>query len=178
MKPMIAVSAVATAVALALLAGCNSDNQTTTTPTITEYQYSTKAVHSPAGCRPPPIQVAPAGVHVGVHRAGGAPRLAVVTLQSEISMRADQADWEQAASEGPSPLWARPWATRWIRVTAANQKMGYGLLSQRGKDEHASWPPVWPIASNPAGRRRAHCLKVETSGRIAPTRAPTTSCRA
>ena len=41
-------SYVCAAVALGLVAGCNSDSQTSTPkPTITEYQYSTKAVYAP-----------------------------------------------------------------------------------------------------------------------------------
>ena len=65
-------------------------------------------------------------------------------------------------------------------VTAANQTLGYGLLSALGKEEHANLatrlaerlPTLLTTESTPL------CLKVETSGRIAPTKAPTSSCRA
>lgn len=166
MKPMIAVSAVATAVALALLAGCNSDNQTTTTPTsptITEYQYSTKAVYA-AKQDAATYQAAPAGFTpvftelVARHgsRSLSSPKYDVLTKQI----------WEQAASEGALTALGQTLGHKVDLVTAANEKMGYGLLSQRGKDEHAQ------LATRLADRLPtllegdgAHCLKVETSGK-------------
>lgn len=163
MKPMIAVSAVATAVALALLAGCNSDNQTTTTPTITEYQYSTKAVYA-AKQDAATYQAAPAGFKpvftelVARHgsRSLSSPKYDVLTKQI----------WEQAASEGALTTLGQTLGHKVELVTAANQKLGYGLLSQRGKDEHAN------LATRLADRlptlledSSSHCIKVETSGK-------------
>ena len=164
MKPMISISAVATAVALALLGGCNSDSQTTTdTPTITEYQYSTKAVYTPQQSATT-YQAAPTGFNpvftelVARHgsRSLSSPKYDVLTKQI----------WEQAASEGALTALGQTLGHKVDLVTAANEKMGYGLLSQRGKDEHAQ------LATRLADRlptlledSSLHCLKVETSGK-------------
>ena len=164
MKPMISISAVATAVALALLGGCNSDSQTTTdTPTITEYQYSTKAVYTPQQSATT-YQAAPTGFNpvftelVARHgsRSLSSPKYDVLTKQI----------WEQAASEGALTALGQALGHKVDLVTAANEKMGYGLLSQRGKDEHAQ------LATRLADRlptlledSSLHCLKVETSGK-------------
>ena len=122
MKPMISISAVATAVALALLGGCNSDSQTTTdTPTITEYQYSTKAVYTPQQSATT-YQAAPTGFNpvftelVARHgsRSLSSPKYDVLTKQI----------WEQAASEGALTALGQTLGHKVDLVTAANEKMG------------------------------------------------------
>lgn len=163
MNRITSVSAVAASVAMALLAGCNSDNQTTTTPTITEYQYSTKAVYA-AKQDAATYQAAPAGFTpvftelVARHgsRSLSSPKYDVLTKQI----------WEQAASEGALTTLGQTLGHKVELVTAANQKLGYGLLSQRGKNEHAN------LATRLADRlptlledSSSHCIKVETSGK-------------
>ncbi len=167
MKPMIVVSAVATAVALALLAGCNSDSQTTThtptLPTITEYQYSTKAVYA-AKQDAATYQAAPAGFTpvftelVARHgsRSLSSPKYDVLT----------KLVWEEAASQGALTSLGQTLGHKVDLVTAANEQLGYGLLTVIGKEEHAQ------LATRLANRLPsllegdgAHCLKVETSGK-------------
>ncbi len=165
MNRITSVSTVAAAVALALLAGCNSDNSSsdTSTPTITEYQYSTKAVYA-AQQDAATYEAAPVGFKpvftelVARHgsRSLSSPKYDVLTKQI----------WEQAASEGALTALGQTLGHKVDLVTAANEKMGYGLLSQRGKDEHAE------LATRLADRlptlledSSAHCLKVETSGK-------------
>lgn len=159
------ITSVSAAVALALLAGCNSDNSTgnTTAPSITEYQYSTKAVYAPQQ-QASSYEAAPAGFKpvftelVARHgsRSLSSPKYDVLTKQI----------WEQAASEGALTTLGQTLGHKVELVTAANQKLGYGLLSQRGKDEHAN------LATRLADRLPAllensgsHCIKVETSGK-------------
>jgi hypothetical protein len=164
MKPMISVSAVAAAVALALLAGCNSNSQTTTTtPTITEYQYSTKAVYAPhqdaASYQAAPTGFSPVFTElVARHgsRSLSSPKYDVLTKMV----------WEEAASQGALTLLGQTLGSKVDRVTAANQKLGYGLLSEIGKEEHAK------LATRLADRlptlledNSSHCIKVETSGK-------------
>ena len=158
------ITSVSAAVALALLAGCNSDNSSnTSTPTITEYQYSTKAVYAPQQDAAS-YEVAPAGFTpvftelVARHgsRSLSSPKYDVLT----------KLIWEQAASEGALTALGQTLGHKVDLVTAANEKMGYGLLTLRGKEEHAE------LATRLADRlptllenSATHCLKVETSGK-------------
>lgn len=164
MKPMISISAVATAVALALLGGCNSDSQTTTdTPTITEYQYSTKAVYTPQQSATT-YQAAPMGFNpvfielVARHgsRSLSSPKYDVLT----------KLVWEEAASQGALTSLGQTLGHKVDLVTAANEQLGYGLLTVLGKEEHAK------LATRLADRlpnlledSSSHCIKVETSGK-------------
>ena len=95
---MFRYSYVCAAVALGLVAGCNSDSQTSTPkPTITEYQYSTKAVYAPKQDAAT-YQAAPAGFTpvftelVARHgsRSLSSPKYDVLT----------KLVWEEAASQG------------------------------------------------------------------------------
>ncbi|MCD8548457.1 MAG: histidine phosphatase family protein [Aeromonadaceae bacterium] len=158
------ISSVYAAVTLALLAGCNSsDDNSGRDNTITEYQYSTKAVYSPQQ-EAATYQAAPAGFEpvftqlVARHgsRSLSSPKYDVLT----------KLIWEQAASEGALTALGQTLGHKVDLVTAANQKMGYGLLTLRGKEEHAE------LASRLADRlptllegEGQHCLKVETSGK-------------
>ena len=164
---MLRISSVCVAVALGLLAGCNSDgsssSQAAKPDPVIAYQYSTKAVYAPQQTAAT-YEAAPAGFKpvftelVARHgsRSLSSPKYDVLTKQI----------WEQAASEGALTALGQTLGHKVDLVTAANEKMGYGLLSQRGKDEHAQ------LATRLADRlptlledSSLHCLKVETSGK-------------
>ncbi len=148
--------------AMTLLTGCNSDNDSSSA-TGSDYQYSTKAVYT-AQQDAATYEAAPVGFKpvftelVARHgsRSLSSPKYDVLTKQI----------WEQAASEGALTALGQTLGHKVDLVTAANEKMGYGLLSQRGKDEHAQ------LATRLADRlptlledSSLHCLKVETSGK-------------
>ena len=161
---MFRYSYVCAAVALGLVAGCNSDSQTSTPkPTITEYQYSTKAVYAPKQDAAT-YQAAPAGFTpvftelVARHgsRSLSSPKYDVLT----------KLVWEEAASQGALTKLGQTLGHKVDLVTAANEQLGYGLLTVIGKEEHAQ------LATRLADRlpnlledSSPHCIKVETSGK-------------
>ena len=161
---MFRLSSVCTALTLALLAGCNaSDDNSARTSPITEYQYSTKAVYSPQQ-EASSYEAAPAGFSpvytelVARHgaRALSSPKYDVLTKQV----------WEAAAAQGALTELGQTLGDKVDRVTAANEALGYGLLSQLGKEEHAN------LATRLADRlpgllenSGSHCIQVETSGK-------------
>ncbi len=160
---MLRLSSVGAAVALALVAGCHNGSDSTSTPAVTAYQYSTKAVYTPQQAANT-YEAAPAGFTpaftelVARHgsRSLSSPKYDVLTKQV----------WEQAASEGALTELGQTLGHKVDLVTAANEKLGYGLLSALGKEEHAN------LASRLADRlptlledSASHCIQVETSGK-------------
>ena len=164
---MLRISSVCVAVALGLLAGCNSDgsssSQAAKPDPVIAYQYSTKAVYAPQQ-EAATYEAAPAGFTlvytelVARHgsRSLSSPKYDVLTKQI----------WEQAASEGALTALGQTLGHKVDRVTAANEQLGYGLLTAIGKEEHAK------LATRLADRlptlleeSSPHCLQVETSGK-------------
>lgn len=164
---MLRISSVCVAVALGLLAGCNSDgsssSQAVKPEPVIAYQYSTKAVYAPQQAAAT-YEAAPAGFTpvytelVARHgsRSLSSPKYDVLTKQI----------WEQAASEGALTTLGQTLGHKVDRVTAANETLGYGLLTVIGKEEHAQ------LATRLADRLPSLledggplCLKVETSGK-------------
>lgn len=74
--------------------------------------------------------------------------------------------WEEAQRQGALTTLGQGLGGKVDLVTAANQKLGYGLLSALGKEEHAN------LATRLAARlptllnsSEPHCIKVVTSGK-------------
>ena len=164
---MLRISSVCVAVALGLLAGCNSDgsssSQAAKPDPVIAYQYSTKAVYAPQQTAAT-YEAAPAGFTpvytelVARHgsRSLSSPKYDVLT----------KLVWEEAASQGALTKLGQTLGHKVDRVTAANEQLGYGLLTVIGKEEHAQ------LATRLADRlpnlledSSPHCIKVETSGK-------------
>lgn len=148
-----------------LLSGCNSSsNDSSAPPPSSEYQYSTKAVYQPRQASAS-YHAAPAGFQpvftelVARHgsRSLSSPKYDVLT----------KLVWEAAAKQGALTELGQGLGAKVDAVTAANQKLGYGLLSELGKEEHANLatrlaerlPTLLTQGASPL------CLKVETSGK-------------
>lgn len=160
---MFRLSSLAACVAATLLIGCNSENDSSS-PTVGAYQYSTKAVYA-ARQDAKSYEVAPAGFTpvftelVARHgsRSLSSPKYDVLT----------KLVWEEAARQGALTELGKKLGARVDTVTAANQALGYGLLSELGKEEHANLatrlaerlPTLLSRGATPL------CLKVETSGK-------------
>ena len=161
------ISSVCVAVALGLLAGCNSDgsssSQAAKPDPVIAYQYSTKAVYAPQQTAAT-YEAAPAGFTpvytelVARHgsRSLSSPKYDVLT----------KLVWEEAASQGALTKLGQTLGHKVDLVTAANEQLGYGLLTVIGKEEHAQ------LATRLADRlpnlledSSPHCIKVETSGK-------------
>ena len=161
------ISSVCVAVALGLLAGCNSDgsssSQAAKPAPVIAYQYSTKAVYAPQQTAAT-YEAAPAGFTpvytelVARHgsRSLSSPKYDVLT----------KLVWEEAASQGALTKLGQTLGHKVDLVTAANEQLGYGLLTVIGKEEHAQ------LATRLADRLpnlledgSPHCIKVETSGK-------------
>lgn len=160
---MFRVSSLAACVAATLLSGCNSGNDSSS-PAVGDYQYSTKAVYA-ARQAMNSYEVAPEGFSpvftelVARHgsRSLSSPKYDVLT----------KLVWEEAARQGALTELGQRLGAKVDAVTAANQTLGYGLLSALGKEEHANLatrlaerlPILLTTESTPL------CLKVETSGK-------------
>lgn len=160
---MFRVSSLAACVAATLLSGCNSGNDSSS-PAVGDYQYSTKAVYA-ARQAMNSYEVAPEGFSpvftelVARHgsRSLSSPKYDVLT----------KLVWEEAARQGALTELGQRLGAKVDAVTAANQTLGYGLLSALGKEEHANLatrlaerlPTLLATESTPL------CLKVETSGK-------------
>ncbi|ATY82081.1 histidine acid phosphatase [Aeromonas veronii] len=157
-------SYVALAVSLVLLGGCQSENESSTdSQGKTAYQYSTKAVYSPQqqaeSYEPAPQGFSPVFTEmVARHgsRSLSSPKYDVLT----------KLVWEEAQRQGALTTLGQGLGGKVDLVTAANQKLGYGLLSALGKEEHAN------LATRLAARlptllnsSEPHCIKVVTSGK-------------
>lgn len=157
-------SYVAVAVSLVLLGGCQSENESSAdSQGKTAYQYSTKAVYSPQqqaeSYEPAPQGFSPVFTEmVARHgsRSLSSPKYDVLT----------KLVWEEAQRQGALTTLGQGLGGKVDLVTAANQKLGYGLLSALGKEEHAN------LATRLAARLPAllnssepHCIKVVTSGK-------------
>jgi hypothetical protein len=162
---MFRISFVCAAVTLVLASGCNSsDSSSSPSPApVTRYQYSTKAVYTPQQ-EVSRYQTAPTGFSpvftelVARHgsRSLSSPKYDVLT----------KLVWEEAASQGALTQLGQTLGHKVDLVTAANEKLGYGLLTELGKEEHAN------LATRLADRlptlledNSSHCIKVETSGK-------------
>ncbi|HHQ4926110.1 TPA: histidine-type phosphatase, partial [Aeromonas veronii] len=129
-------SYVALAVSLVLLGGCQSENESSTdSQGKTAYQYSTKAVYSPQqqaeSYEPAPQGFSPVFTEmVARHgsRSLSSPKYDVLT----------KLVWEEAQRQGALTTLGQGLGGKVDLVTAANQKLGYGLLSALGKEEHAN----------------------------------------
>ena len=161
------ISSVCVAVALGLLAGCNSDgsssSQAAKPDPVIAYQYSTKAVYAPqqtaATYEAAPACFKPVFTElVARHgsRSLSSPKYDVLT----------KLVWEEAASQGALTKLGQTLGHKVDLVTAANEQLGYGLLTVIGKEEHAQ------LATRLADRlpnlledSSPHCIKVETSGK-------------
>ena len=160
---MFRVSSLAACVAATLLSGCHSGNDSSS-PAVGDYQYSTKAVYA-ARQAMNSYEVAPEGFSpvftelVARHgsRSLSSPKYDVLT----------KLVWEEAARQGALTELGQRLGAKVDAVTAANQTLGYGLLSALGKEEHANLatrlaerlPTLLATESTPL------CLKVETSGK-------------
>lgn len=160
---MFRVSSLAACVAATLLSGCNSGNDSSS-PAVGGYQYSTKAVYA-ARQAMNSYEVAPEGFSpvftelVARHgsRSLSSPKYDVLT----------KLVWEEAARQGALTELGQRLGAKVDAVTAANQTLGYGLLSALGKEEHVNLatrlaerlPTLLTTESTPL------CLKVETSGK-------------
>ncbi|WP_409421517.1 histidine-type phosphatase [Pseudaeromonas sp. ZJS20] len=158
------ITTLSAAVSLALLAGCNSSDDTSArSSSVTEYQYSTKAVYS-SQQEAATYEAAPEGFSpvytelVARHgaRALSSPKYDVLT----------KLVWEAAAAQGALTELGQTLGHKVDLVTAANEALGYGLLTELGKEEHAN------LATRLADRLPgllendgSHCIKVETSGK-------------
>ncbi|MDF2274106.1 histidine acid phosphatase, partial [Aeromonas caviae] len=131
---MFRVSSLAAYVAATLLSGCNSGNDSSS-PAVGDYQYSTKAVYA-ARQAMNSYEVAPEGFSpvftelVARHgsRSLSSPKYDVLT----------KLVWEEAARQGALTELGQRLGAKVDAVTAANQTLGYGLLSALGKEEHAN----------------------------------------
>ena len=161
------ISSVCVAVALGLLAGCNSDgsssSQAAKPDPVIAYQYSTKAVYAPQQTAAT-YEAAPAGFTpvytelVARHgsRSLSSPKYDVLT----------KLVWEEAASQGALTKLGQTLGHKVDLVTAANEQLGYGLLTVIGKEEHAQLATrLADRLSNLLEDSSPHCIKVETSGK-------------
>ncbi|WP_265456990.1 histidine-type phosphatase [Aeromonas salmonicida] len=157
--------ALSASLTMTLLAGCNSDNDTTpdANPGI-DYQYSTKAVYA-ARQDAASYEAAPAGFDpvftelVARHgsRSLSSPKYDVLTKQV----------WDAAYRQGALTELGQGLGAKVDAVTAANQQLGYGLLTVIGKEEHATLathlaerlPTLLGKSTTPG------CIRVETSGK-------------
>jgi hypothetical protein len=164
-RPSALTLALSASLTMTLLAGCNSENDSSpaTTPSV-DYQYSTKAVYA-ARQDASSYEAAPAGFTpvftelVARHgsRSLSSPKYDVLTKQV----------WDAAARQGALTELGQGLGAKVDAVTAANQQLGYGLLSALGKEEHAKLatrlaerlPTLLGKGGAPA------CIRVETSGK-------------
>ncbi|MGE6107500.1 histidine-type phosphatase [Aeromonas sobria] len=163
MTPHFSHALVAAAI-LMLLTGCNSENDSSAPASVQmEYQYSTKAVYTPQQSAES-YEAAPDGFTpvftemVARHgsRSLSSPKYDVLT----------KLVWEAAAEEGALTPLGQSLGHKVDLVTAANQALGYGLLTQLGKEEHANL--ALRLATRLPGlfeEGERHCIRVETSGK-------------
>lgn len=161
---MTRVSFLCAAISAALLVGCNSSNQdSNASAELATYNYSTKAVYTtmqdtgsyeaaPQGFYPVYTQL------VARHgsRALSSPKYDVLTKQV----------WQAAFDQGALTPLGETLGHKVDLVTAANTQLGYGLLTELGKEEHATLahdlaqrlPQLFSSDTQP-------CVQVQTSGK-------------
>ncbi len=140
-------SYVALAVSLVLLGGCQSENESSAdSQGKTAYQYSTKAVYSPQqqaeSYEPAPQGFSPVFTEmVARHgsRSLSSPKYDVLT----------KLVWEEAQRQGALTPLGQGLGGKVDLVTAANQKLGYGLLWRWARRSTPTSLPGWRRGCRP-----------------------------